>query len=138
MPGLSGGFSFEKHFLSRDILQIRDKCWSLTSAPHGCSPSFFLTVRERGGGVLREVDLRMQTLWLDCVYITLRSDHNASSTTSGAGHADRITFRSEARLHLSFQCMWTTSGCRSHVNAKCKCSQRVQGKQTVLKMVGEE
>ncbi len=25
------------------------------------------------------------------------------ATTSGAGHADRITFRSEARLHLSFQ-----------------------------------
>lgn len=34
--------------------------------------------------------------------------------------------------------MWTISGYRSHVNVKCKRSQRVQGKQTVLKMVGEE
>ena len=47
----------------------------------------------------------MQTRWLDCVYITLRSDHDASSTTSEPGHADRITFRSETRLHLSFQCV---------------------------------
>ncbi len=33
----------------------------------------------------------------------MRSDHNASSSTSGAGQADRIAFRLEVRLHLSFQ-----------------------------------
>ncbi len=56
----------------------------------------------------------MQTRWLDCVYITLRSDHNASSTTSGSGHADRITFQSEARLHLSFHCV-----CGQHSDTGC-------------------
>ncbi len=47
----------------------------------------------------------MQTQWLDCVYITLRTDHNASSTISGAGHAEWLTFQSEVCLHLSFQCV---------------------------------
>ncbi len=55
--------------------------------------------------VLCDDDLRMRTWWLDCVYLPLRSDHNVASTTSGPGHADQITFQSEARLHLSFQCV---------------------------------
>ncbi len=36
-------------------------------------------------------------------YTEIRSQCILVSTTSGAGHADRITFRAEARLYLSFQ-----------------------------------
>ncbi len=100
----SGGFSFEKHFQSYFTNQ-RYKSTYLTSAPQPVTLHLSCDSSGEGGGVLRDVDLRMQTRWLDCVYIILSSDHNASWTTSGPGHADWITFRSEARLHLSFQCV---------------------------------
>ncbi len=88
---------------SWDILQIKEKCRTLSLVLHtGVLCLIFLTVHEREGRVLRDVDLRMQIRWLDWVCITLSSNHNASSTTSGPGHADRIT---SARLHLSFQCV---------------------------------
>ncbi len=64
----------------------------VTSAPQPVVLCRSCDLSGETSGVLRDVDLRMQTQWLDCVNITLRSDHNASSTTSGAGHADQITF----------------------------------------------
>ncbi len=89
--------------ISRGTFYKSKKSVGLSLVLHtGVLRLIFLTVHERGGRVLRDVHLRMQIRWLDCVYITLRSDHNASSTASGPGHADRIT---SARLHLSFQCV---------------------------------
>ncbi len=70
----------------------------IVSGTFGCAGKILLTVQEREDvGFLHAIDLQMQTRWLGCVYI--RSDHNASSTTSGPGHADRITFQSGACLY---------------------------------------
>ncbi len=70
----------------------------ILSATFGCAGKILLAAQEREEvGFLHDIDLQMQTWWLGCVYI--RSDHNASSTTSGPGHADRITFQSGACLY---------------------------------------
>ncbi len=65
--------SFEKHFLLRDILQIKEISVRVSLALNSLVFSVsLLTVHEREGGVLRDVNLRIQTQWLDCVYITHR------------------------------------------------------------------
>lgn len=93
---LSKPFSVAGHFADQN------KCTSLTRA---LRPGVLHLSSDSSGERGRDVDLQMQTRWLDCFHIAFQCDHNASSTASGPGHADRTRFRLEAHLHVFSMCM---------------------------------
>lgn len=99
---LSFPFSFELHFQSQDILQIRDKYVGVSIVSTQVFSIFFSWQFTREGWCWPpNVDT------IGCIAFTLHRDPITMhpSTTSGPGHADRITFQSEVHLHFPFQCV---------------------------------
>ncbi len=95
--------SFSKPFSLMGHLTKENNCTSLYSAPWPLSSD---SSGEMGAGFCVMSTCELRPWWLDCIYITLRSDHNASSTTSGPGHwSDNILIRSAFTLVFSM-CMW--------------------------------